>query len=105
MMAHTSKCGEAIRQACYQNLLEGKYFGSSLLGLQHQRSILVLQGSNGSVVAAVLVSGTILEKIYLKWNPLQGATMIIPMSVFHYSELHNAITSYSRVQFLLTKVQ
>ena len=104
-MAHNSKCGWAFRQSCYQNLLEGKYFGSSLLGFQHQRSILVLQGSNGCVVAVVLVSSTILEKSYLKWNPLQGATIIIPISVFYYLELHNAITSYSRVQILLTKVQ
>ena len=33
------------------------------------------------------------------------ATLIIPISACYYLELHSAITSYSGVQFLLTKVQ
>lgn len=32
-------------------------------------------------------------------------TLIMPISTYYYSGLHNAVMSYARVQFSLTKVQ
>ena len=48
------------------------------------------------------VSGVNLREIV---NVIRGVTLIIPISVYYYVELRNAITSCSCVQFLLTKGQ
>ena len=39
------------------------------------------------------------------YRNLVVTTLIIPMSACYYLELHNAVTCYSGVQFLLTEVQ
>jgi hypothetical protein len=44
-------------------------------------------------------------KIFSGIRPHSKPTPITPISACHYSELRNAITSYSGVQCLLTKIQ
>ena len=43
--------------------------------------------------------------VHLRYMLPYLCAMILPTSVCYYTELHNAITSYSRVLFLLMKAQ